>query len=155
MWPVITWLLVLYSEILYNYILFYQIIFTFYIYIICTSVIKIYVQFFYESKSIKSLTNKCNVSSSFIYWGDNKLIVNIIQNIYWVVLMKYFEDVMLDKVFIFSSTFTTFRFNSMSTGLSILCLLHHVSIQSLSPSIKFSFFPWNAFGFLIFRILKK
>ena len=48
---------------------------------ICTSVIMIKAQFFPENKCIKSLTNKCNVPISFIYWVDYKLIVNIIQSI--------------------------------------------------------------------------
>ena len=47
-----------------------------------------------------------------------------------------FEDVFWHKFFIFSSTLSmTLPFHSMSSDLSMPCLLHYVSIQSLNPSI--------------------
>ena len=73
------------------------------------------------------MTNKCKVSISFLYLGENKLIVKYTLN---------FVDVLLDKDFIFLSTLSmALPFQSMSTGLSMPCLLHHVSIQSLSHTV--------------------
>ena len=44
--------------------------------------IVVYAHFFHDNECIKSLTNKSNIPISFIYLGNNKLIVNIIQGCY-------------------------------------------------------------------------
>ena len=51
-------------------------------------------------------------------------------------LLWNFENVLLDKVFIFLSTLSiTFPFYSISTDLSVLCLLHNAWIQLLIHSV--------------------
>ena len=45
--------------------------------------------FFHKNKSKRTLVNECNITISFSYLGNNKLITNIIQSIQWFVLLKH------------------------------------------------------------------
>ena len=103
----------------------------------CVCVIIILTLFLYENKCIKSLTNECNVPITEVtknwLWISFKVFNGLFS---WCILLWNFEDFLLDKVFIFSSTWSrTFLFHSMSTNLLMTCLLHHVSIESLSLSV--------------------
>ena len=105
------------------------------------SVVMIKDQLFYESNCTRSLEINA-ISTLALSFG-------LITNWFWIKFKEFngllcrstllwnFEDVFLDKVFIFSSILSiTLPFHSMSTDLFMPCLLHNVSIQSLSSFIR-------------------
>ena len=118
-WSEVTWLFVIIHVIIYLNLSF-----------IYASYILIKAKFFYKDKSIKLLTNKRNTS---VYCRDNNFMMNIIQSIKWFFLLKHIE---FDNISTFSSTLQiTLYFPTVRKDLSPPCLLDHISIQSLRPSM--------------------
>ena len=110
---------------------------------------------FYKKNCIMSLINKCDILTSFICWSERKLIANINQNIYLIIVLKYtvvkIWRYFVEQIFyVFVNFINDSDLPFMSTHLSIPYFLHHVSIQSLRLSIIADsvFFQWNIVDFL-------
>ena len=87
---------------------------------------------------IKLLTNKCNITVSFLCWRNSKLIMNIIQSMQWFFLLRYIFIVVSRCIvgqyfYFFIDLALNFVLPFVRIDLSMPCLLNHVSMQSLRP----------------------
>ena len=104
------------------------------------------------SLSISSLTSKCDIPVSFIYWSNNKFIVDTIQHFKWFLLLNYifksFGRCIVGQYF--------YLFHRPSVRIDLSMPLFHLSIESLTLSdAGFSFFWWNIITFFVFRSISK
>ena len=76
---------------------------------------------------ISSLTSKCDIPVSFIYWSNNKFIVDTIQHFKWFLLLNYifksFGRCIVGQYF--------YLFHRPSVRIDLSMPLFHLSIESL------------------------
>ena len=108
---------------------------------------------FWFKGSIKFLSNNAKLPLALsIGETVNSLMLFKVCNsfYYWSTFLYYLPDALLGTIFVFSMSLLNFILSSCKGRLIKPYLLHHVSVQSLRPSMMFAlaFFVWNAIFYL-------